>query len=71
MDDTLDPHKARVRMDGQKWAASKILPRVYGDQLDLKHSGTVGLTLEALVTQALQARPPAQIKGPDEPDEGK
>lgn len=32
---------ARLRMDGRKWLLSKLLPKKYGDALDLKHSGNL------------------------------
>lgn len=32
---TYDPHSARVAMDGKKWIASKLKPKVYGDKLDV------------------------------------
>lgn len=35
LDGTYDPQSARVAMDGKKWIASKLKPKVYGDKLDL------------------------------------
>jgi hypothetical protein len=32
--------RARLRVDSRKWMLSKMLPKVYGDKLDLNHSGT-------------------------------
>jgi hypothetical protein len=37
----------KLRVDTRKWAAIKLLPRKYGDKLDLNHSGT--MTLEQLI----------------------
>jgi len=34
---------ARVRIDARKWILSKLLPKQYGDRLDLNHSGEVAL----------------------------
>lgn len=34
--------RSRLRYDARKWLASKILPKVYGEKLDLNHSGTIG-----------------------------
>lgn len=31
-DESLDPQSRRVRCDNRKWAASKLLPKVYGDR---------------------------------------
>lgn len=38
-----DPNLLRVRLDAAKWAASKILPRVYGDRIEanINHTGNV------------------------------
>lgn len=33
--------RSRLRADTRKWLLSKALPKLYGDKLDLKHSGTV------------------------------
>lgn len=35
LNDKYEPHAARVAMDGKKWIASKLKPKVYGDKLDL------------------------------------
>lgn len=39
IDPTLDPAEKRVRIDAFKWAAGKRKPKVYGDKVDLTHSG--------------------------------
>ena len=36
---TIDPQMARVEIDARKWFASKLLPRRYGDKLDLTSGG--------------------------------
>jgi hypothetical protein len=36
-----DPAKARLQIDARKWVASKMLPKKYGDKIDLEHSGEV------------------------------
>ncbi len=33
--------KARVQIDSRKWLLSKLLPKRYGDKLDVAHSGEV------------------------------
>lgn len=33
----------RLRVDTRKWMLSKMLPKVYGDKLDLNHSGRVAI----------------------------
>jgi hypothetical protein len=35
--DDLDPQTMRARIEGLKWAASKLLPRVYGDRQIIEH----------------------------------
>ncbi|MEX2673425.1 MAG: terminase small subunit [Phycisphaeraceae bacterium] len=34
-----DPQKARVRIDARKWVACKLLPRKYGERVDVTSSG--------------------------------
>lgn len=36
--------RQRLRVDTRKWVASKLLPKVYGDKLDVAHSGNVTIT---------------------------
>jgi hypothetical protein len=31
--------RSRLRVDSRKWMLSKMLPKVYGDKLDLNHGG--------------------------------
>lgn len=38
--------RSRLRIDARKWALSKMMPKKYGDKLDLNHSGGVTVTLE-------------------------
>lgn len=42
-DNTLDPIHARNRIDARKWYASKMLPQVYGDRLELNVTHTVDI----------------------------
>lgn len=43
LDGDLDPTAARVAMDAAKWSAGKRLPKKYGDALQMKHSGAIGV----------------------------
>ncbi len=43
-DDTLDPHDKRIRIDTRKWLLSKLIPKTYGDKLDVT-SGSEALAL--------------------------
>lgn len=36
--------RSRLRVDARKWMAGKLRPKVYGDKLDLAHSGGVEIT---------------------------
>lgn len=40
-----DSQKARVRIDARKWAAGKARPKVYGDKVNLDHSGEISVTI--------------------------
>lgn len=42
-------HK-RLRIDARKWVAAKLLPKKYGDKLDLNHTGKIGI--ESLIASA-------------------
>lgn len=37
----------RLQVDSRKWMLSKMLPKVYGDKLDLNHTGQVAVSLRA------------------------
>lgn len=36
--------KARLQIDSRKWLLSKLVPKRYGDKLDVEHSGGVTVT---------------------------
>jgi len=57
VDTETDPVRARVRMDGRKWVASKLAPRKYGEKLDVKNETTVDVSdpLTALLTRVAAA----------------
>ena len=38
-----DPQKARVRIDARKWVAGKMRPKVYGEKVDVEHSGNLAV----------------------------
>ncbi len=40
-DQSLDPNSRRIMVDARKWIAAKLKPRVYGDKLDVKHTGNL------------------------------
>jgi hypothetical protein len=42
--------RSKLRVDSRKWMLAKMLPKVYGDKLDLNHSGSVRFEkIEAVV----------------------
>lgn len=36
-----DPARARVRIDARKWVAGKMRPKVYGEKVEVEHSGNL------------------------------
>jgi hypothetical protein len=40
-DSPQEMQRRKLMVDVRKWHMSKILPRVYGDKLDLNHSGEI------------------------------
>jgi hypothetical protein len=36
---------AKVRLDTMRWRVSKLLPKKYGDKVDIEHNGNVGVTV--------------------------
>jgi hypothetical protein len=38
---TLEPAQARTMIDALKWTAGKLRPKVYGDKIDVDHSGGI------------------------------
>ena len=42
-EDIRDVQRSRVMVDTRKWYLSKCLPKVFGDKLNLDHSGEIGI----------------------------
>jgi hypothetical protein len=55
---TEDANSRRVRIDARKWFASKLLPKKYGDKLDVEHAGNVTVIL-APIGDDRNADPPS------------
>ena len=36
--------RSKLRIDARKWMAGKLRPKVYGDKLDLEHSGAINVS---------------------------
>lgn len=47
--------RSRLRVDTRKWMLCKLLPKVYGDKLELEHSGNVGFFVEGPAVAASPA----------------
>ena len=64
-DNEADPAKARNRIDARKWAAMKLLPKVYGDRQEVNVNQTVSLAhAEALIMLANKAKEAKQLESP-------
>jgi acyl-CoA synthetase (NDP forming) len=52
----------RIMVDTRKWMLSKMLPKVYGERLNVEHSGAVqnALTTDELMRIAAQAATPVE-----------
>lgn len=56
--------RSKLRLDQRRWALSKIVPKVFGDRLDLNHSGDINtrnLTDEQLAAQLAKLRLESQV----------
>lgn len=40
--------RSRLRVDTRKWALSKMLPKKYGDKIEVDNKGEVGLTVSII-----------------------
>lgn len=59
---------AKVRVDARKWIASRLLPKVYGDRMQVQHDVTDGLAERLAAAQQRMAKQPAQATGDDDAD---
>ena len=57
--------RARLRIDTEKWAASKLDAKTYGDKLQHEHSGSISVTVATGVPE-LGALPAARLLDEDE-----
>jgi len=54
-DDTIDPADKRIRIDSMKWLLSKLIPRTYGDKLDVTSDGAALATPPHLIDARVQS----------------
>ncbi len=52
-----DPQSRRTRVDTRKWILSKVLPKVYGDAMQLRHADADGNALKVEVTRVSPRKP--------------
>jgi hypothetical protein len=52
-----DPNSRRVRIDTRKWLLSKLMPKVYGDAMQLRHADADGNALKVEVTRVSPRKP--------------
>jgi hypothetical protein len=61
--DSAGVNAARLRVDARKWVASKLLPKRYGDRIDLNHQGGISV---AAVSKALATVKPITFDDMDD-----
>lgn len=54
-DDTIDPQDKRVRIDTMRWLLSKLIPKTYGDKLDVTSGGEALAAPSHLIDQRVQS----------------
>lgn len=54
-DDTLEPNDKRIRIDTRKWLLSKLIPKTYGDKLDVTSGGEALPQNSTLIDQRIQS----------------
>ena len=60
------PARDRLRVDTRKWYASKIAPKMYGDRVEVEHTGDVGGATVQVITGI--PGPPGEKLGEEIPD---
>ena len=63
--------RSKLRVDTLKWSMSKVLPKVYGDKLDLHHAGKVEVELSGvsiLLAAAKNNQDDVSIEEPEDSD---
>jgi hypothetical protein len=46
--------RSRLRVDSRKWMLSKMLPKIYGDKVDIEHSGSVSVEIVRFSSELTQ-----------------
>lgn len=55
--------RSRLRVDTRKWFLAKMLPKVFGDRIDMNHSGTVNVEMADALRKARE-----RLAGQDQAD---
>jgi hypothetical protein len=55
--------RSKLRVDTRKWIASKLVPKRYGESVDLKHSGKVDVSLEKMSNEDIERELSKYAKG--------
>ncbi len=55
--------RSRLRVDTRKWFLAKMLPKVFGDRIDMSHSGTVNVEMADALRKARE-----RLAGQDQAD---
>lgn len=58
--------RSKLRVDTRKWLLSKVLPKVYGEKLDLKHEGQISLEVTGISALLAAAKKAAQTNSQGE-----
>lgn len=54
-DETLDANERRLQVDTRKWLLSKLIPKTYGDKLDLTSDGKTLPSNSVAIDQRVQS----------------
>jgi hypothetical protein len=52
--------RSRLRWDARRWHVSKVLPKFYGDKLDLTHAGAMDLNITEVRRVIVDAAAPTK-----------
>lgn len=47
-------NRSRLRIDTRKWYLSKVLPKKFGEKIDVEHTGDVSITLKGLLNESIR-----------------
>lgn len=72
-DETLDANEKRIKIDTRKWLLSKLIPKTYGDKLDVTSGGEaiappshqIDARIQSIIMQATQRRAGGDTPAPE------